>query len=761
MNRKIYIIIILLCLFSQTAHTQKQDETIVLDEVVISSKEGQELRKIPASVSAIATKTSIETIILTDLRTLSALVPNLFIPDYGSKYTSAIYIRGTGSRMGNSAVGMYVDNVPYLDKTSFDFEFFDIKWIEVLRGPQGTLYGRNSMGGQINIHTLSPWDYQGTKVKLSSGSYGLTRVQLSHYARPGRKFAFSLGGSYSATDGYRKNQNPDYNPEYFNAAGMIFPSAYKNNSVEARQSASLRASAGWRPSTRLSLNYIGGYEYTDQNGYAYGKYNFSTNLPDTVNYNDLAYYRRNLLNNSLHIEYRGKNFKIASVTGHQFLKDSLLLDQDFSPASMFTLFQSQKLNAVNEEITVRSTGTGNFQWIGGISGFFQNLNTGSLVTFKEDGVAFIQENINNSGIPFPLEVTDGNIPVAGEYIAKNHGFAIFLQPSLNDLPVKGLSVSAGIRLDREHASLKHFTNSVYNYSMQVGPRVISDAKNDTIAGNETMDFTQLLPKFSVCYRTGDHLAYISVSKGYKAGGYNLQMFSDLIETKMRTVRPVEFDIQKSTSFKPEYSWNFEAGGRTSVWYNKLSMGMTFFLMNISNQQIAEFAPNGQGRMIKNAGKSQSKGVELEIDMYPSKRSWARLSYGYNENKFTEYREQTGEDSFVDYSGKHVPFVPLQTVSLTAGYAFDFKNTFIDRLSVSGKYSGAGKIYWTEVNDISQKFYSLLSGKISLSKGDFSLDIWGENLSDTKYATFYFKTFGNSFGQLGKPVRFGIDLNMKF
>ncbi|MDR2382310.1 MAG: TonB-dependent receptor plug domain-containing protein, partial [Prevotellaceae bacterium] len=424
-----------------TEAQQQKDETIVLDEIVVSSKEGQELKKIPASIS-ILSSTTIEREKMQGMRGLSAFVPNLFIPDYGSKYTSAIYIRGVGSRMGNSAIGMYVDNVPYLDKTSFDFDFFDIKRVEILRGPQGTLYGRNSMGGLINIYTLSPYDYQGTRAKLSLGSYGLTKVQLSHYAKPSEKFAFSLGGNYSATGGFLKNQNPDYRPEYHNVAGTFFPSAYEKNSVEAMQSASLRANACWRPSEKLSLNYVGSYEYADQNGYAYGKYNFATNLPDTINYNDLAYYSRNVVNNSMRIEYQGKNFKIASTTGHQFLNDSLLLDQDFSPASMFTLFQSQKLNAINEEITIRSTGESNFQWIGGVSGFLQKMNTESLVTFKEDGIAFIQDNINNSGMPFPLRIVNETIPAVGKYLTKNHGFAAFVQPALNNFLLKGLSVSA-------------------------------------------------------------------------------------------------------------------------------------------------------------------------------------------------------------------------------------------------------------------------------------------------------------------------------
>ncbi|MDR1583333.1 MAG: TonB-dependent receptor [Prevotellaceae bacterium] len=762
MNKKIklYIYItVLLYLCPQIARSQEQEQAIVLDEIIVSSKEGQELRKIPTSVS-ILSSTDVEKGNISDIRDLTAIIPNMFIPDYGSKYTSAIYIRGVGSRLGNAAIGMYVDNVPYLDKTAFDFDFFDIKRIEALRGPQGTLYGRNSMAGLINIYTLSPWDYQGTNIKLASGNYGHTKMQLSHYAKIREKFAFSIGGNYSATGGFLKNQNPDYKPEYSNVAGVLFPSSYKDNSVEATQSASLRANASWRLSEKLSFNYIGSYEYTDQNGYAYGEYNPVTNLPDTINYNDPAYYRRNVLNNSLRIEYQTKNLKITSTTGHQLLNDSLLLDQDFSAASMFTLFQSQKLNTINEEVTIRSTGTSNFQWVGGISGFIQNLNTESLVTFKKDGIAFIQDNINNSGSP-PLTITNKTIPIVGEYITKNHGLAAFLQPTINNFLIKGMSVSAGVRLDYENVSLEHFTNSAFDCSIQMGPTTLPPySQKDTIVGNEKMDFTQLLPKFSVRYENNGNILYASISKGYKAGGYNLQMFSDLIESKMRTTRPVEFDIQKSTSFKPEYSWNYEVGARISMLKNKMNLGITLFQLNINDQQITEFAPNGQGRMIKNAGKSQSKGIELDADIHPFSCLRIGLGYGYTESKFTEYMEQIAVNSFIDYSGKYVPFVPRQTAYFGATYIVNFENSFIDRILINGRYSGAGKIYWTEANDVSQKFYSVLNGKLSLERGDFALSIWGENLLNSKYSTFYFKTFGNAFGQLGKPIRFGVELSVK-
>lgn len=127
-----------------------------MDEVVVTSstKETNNLRKLPGSVTILSPQTiggnQIESV-----KDLSSYVPNFFIPDYGSKMTSALYIRGIGTRNSGQSVGLYVNDAPYMDKSTFDFELTDIQRIEVLRGPQGTLYGRNAMGGIINIYTLS------------------------------------------------------------------------------------------------------------------------------------------------------------------------------------------------------------------------------------------------------------------------------------------------------------------------------------------------------------------------------------------------------------------------------------------------------------------------------------------------------------------------------------------------------------------------------------------------------------------------------
>ena len=129
-----------------------------LDEFVITTsvKETNALKRMPTAVSILSPK-MLQARQVESLSSLSGVVPNFFVPDYGSKVSTPIYIRGVGARSGSQTVSLYVDNVPIFNPSAFDFEFQDIQRIEVLRGTQGTLYGRNAIGGIVNVYTLSPY----------------------------------------------------------------------------------------------------------------------------------------------------------------------------------------------------------------------------------------------------------------------------------------------------------------------------------------------------------------------------------------------------------------------------------------------------------------------------------------------------------------------------------------------------------------------------------------------------------------------------
>lgn len=174
--------------------------------VVVASPKGDvQLRKQPSSVSLFS-RQLMQAADVTRLKGLSVMAPNFFMPDYGSRYTSAVYIRGIGSRMNAPAVGLYVDNIPYIDKTAYDFDFADVERVDVLRGPQGTLYGRNSMGGLIRVFTADPFRSTGTRVHLgaSTGNTG-GRASVTTYLHPSSRLALSLSGFYSGEKGFRRN----------------------------------------------------------------------------------------------------------------------------------------------------------------------------------------------------------------------------------------------------------------------------------------------------------------------------------------------------------------------------------------------------------------------------------------------------------------------------------------------------------------------------------------------------------------------------
>ena len=135
-------------------------KVVDIEEVVVigTPKENRKLRELPAATTVLSQK-DMQANQVNSVKRLSGLIPNIFIPEYGSKLTTSIYIRGIGSRINTPAIGLYVDNIPYIDKSAFDFNYSDIERIDVLRGPQGTLYGRNTMGGLIKVQ-ISVWEQQ-------------------------------------------------------------------------------------------------------------------------------------------------------------------------------------------------------------------------------------------------------------------------------------------------------------------------------------------------------------------------------------------------------------------------------------------------------------------------------------------------------------------------------------------------------------------------------------------------------------------------
>ena len=760
------------------------DTTKVIDieEVIViaTPKENSRLRQQPASSTSLSQE-DMRNNSVTSVKSLSAIVPNLFIPDYGSKLTTSVYIRGIGSRINTPAIGLYVDNIPFIDKSAFDFNYADVERIDVMRGPQGTLYGRNTMGGLIRVFTKSPFTYQGTDVRLGAATYNDWRISTTHYHRISPRFAFSAGIFYSHKGGFFKN-------------------GFNGQRIDTNDEFGGRIRSIWLPSENLKVDLTLNYEYTDQGGYPYeyagrtdGQTEDRTEYIGRICYNNPCGYRRNLINSGLNLEYQGGNFILSSATGFQYLHDRMNLDQDFTERDIYTMMQKQDSKTLSQEIVMKSKPGNRWQWTTGASGFYQWLDTEAPVTFQREGVkTMIEDNVNSifpSGNPeaptLRLTVNNHTLTVPGIFSTPTLNGAVYHQSTINDLFIEGLSLTAGLRLDYEKIKMDYNSNADmdFDFLFGMGPVQITSQNLHAVTsfiGKESADYVQLLPKFALQYTwNAQNNVYATVSKGYRSGGYNIQMFSDLIQGSLKNgmidalaadpnfsrfasmfegFKSPSASIREATLYKPEYSWNYEIGTHLTLFGGKLQADMAAFYMDTHDQQISRFAESGLGRITVNAGKSRSMGAEASLRTQITRAFSLYGNYGYTYATFTDYALSDTED----YDGNYVPFVPKHTFTLGGQYSFSLhKRAWIDRITLNAGYRAAGRIYWTEQNDASQPLYGTLNGRVNLEKGNGQIGIWINNALNKDYQAFYFETMSRGFVQKGCPLQMGIEFRCKF
>ena len=743
-------------------------KSYTMDEVIITSsaKETNALRSLPGAVSML-TPQQIASRQIDALKDISSFVPNLYMPDYGAKLTSAIYIRGIGARSSGQSVGLYVDNAPYLDKSTFDFELTDIQRIEILRGPQGTLYGRNAMGGIINIYTLSPFDFQGKKLSLSAGNYGQYKVKASHYAQLSQKIGFTAAAYYEHNDGF-------------------FTNAYNGKKIDKEDNVGGRFKIEGRFNPHFQASYSFSGDYVNQGGFPYGLFTGAGNtdyrMVEPININDPSTYRRTVISQNLSLTYRNEQVLFTSTTGYQYLNDDMKMDQDFSPKAIFTLNQKQKQHAISQEFALRNQTQSNYQWTFGLYGFYNDLHTDGPVTFKEDGIqgvlqpVFDQLKTNNPKMPY-LKILDEQLYIPGSFDTPTYGLALYHQSTYNNLLIKGLSLTAGIRLDYEKQQMTYESTAKMNMGFGFkaeGPFIEIDKllpiPTSVMDATVEQDFWQVLPKVSLKYECHPStFTYLSVAKGYKTGGYNVQMSADVMQEQMRydmmktfqalipTMQVTEpSTIDQVAAYKPEKSWNYEIGIRSELQEGALSAELTGFYMDIQDLQLTKFVNSGNGRILTNAGKAKSYGIEGSLRWRITNGLTADANYGYTRATFRDY--DNGEQ---DFAGNAIPYTPRHTLNIGLYYTRLLHGCWIDQISASTQYGGAGKIFWTEANDIYQRFYGTLNAKIGARKGIVSVNLWSRNLTNTHYASFYFESFNKPYIQQGKPFQIGAEVSIAF
>jgi outer membrane receptor protein involved in Fe transport len=722
-------------------------DTVAIEQVTVSVslKQGGSYSRQPVMATSLDSGVAGGEFI-TESKNLSLTVPNMLHADYGARMTSSIYVRGLGSRMDQPAVGLYVDNVPILNKNNYDFDYFDLRSIDVLRGPQGTLYGRNTIGGVVDIHTLSPLDYQGIRLAAGYSGGNTWEGRAAIYRRPTERFGWSLSGSHRSTDGFYTN-------------------TFDGSDADSGRTSALRLKiqallgGGWSLENTLSGSLV------HQGGFAYAPYDETTGMVGDINHNDPCGYDRFGLTEGLTLRYSGRGFDLSSTTSWQYTRDEMTLDQDFSPASLFTLQQSQREHVITQEIVARSKGSDPWQWLSGLFAFHRSLSMEAPVTFKRDGIDELILANANRGIHtvFPeadLLIREQSFPILSDFSLPSGGVSLYHQSSWD---VGRWSFTAGVRADAEHTAIRYSNSAEINYRFTL---TMDDYRPLPVemSGSRSRWFVEVMPRAAVMYSIPAGNIYASVTRGYKAGGYNTQIFSDILQNRMMGDMMADlglyfdggqtYDVEDAIAYEPERSWNYELGGHFSWLDGRLHIDGALFWIDCRNQQLTVFPPGqGTGRLMSNAGHTRSLGAELSVG-YRVGDLRLSGSYGHTSARFLDY-----DDGREDYSGGTVPYAPRNTLSVQAEYGVELRGGRGGRLTVGLGAQGAGRIMWNEANTISQPFYLLANGSVGWERGGFGVSVWGRNLAGTRYNTFYFKSVGRSFVQRGKPRHMGITLSL--
>lgn len=661
------------------------NKNVPLDEIVVTDFKQNKRNLTSTAVSTINVQ-QLHNQQIVNLKELTAVMPNFYMPDYGSYANTPVYIRGIGTKSKGSAVGFYVDGVPHFESSAFNIDLSDIAAVNVFRGPQGTLYGRNTIAGIINVYTHNPLDYQRTRIKVGYGRYNDFIAQASNYAKISEKFGISTVASYHHNDG-------------------MFTNHFLNEKADKLNEGEGRVGFYWRPTTNWLLHLNSTLTYSEQNGYPYAPYDIVKDELLPISYNRNSTYRRLISSTGLNAQYENNHISFNSQTSYQFIKSHQGLDQDFTPQDVYFVDNSYHQNMLSQELTLKSNDKGRYQWIIGLFGMLLHSNQFAETSY------FTRD--------FSTPTTYKN-PTAG--------YAIYHQSSYNIW--RGMSATVGLRFDYEHAK------TTYNQDKTTLSTGVTTHAKDFVS---SASFRQFTPKFTLQYLTNkDNLYYISITRGYKPGGFNTIFKTDAERT-----------------YDPEYSWNYEVGTRLKFLNGRLTAEADLFYIDWRHMQTTYTVP-GVGNVIANAGHTDSKGFELSLAYHPIKSLQLNLNYGYTHARYLEYKKSARED----FSGNRLPMVPNHTLSLNGTYTIMPAGWF-DKIIFNTGLTGLGRIYWADDNIVRQNFYATLNAKVSLTKGIFTWEIWGKNLTATDYMAYGFKASQGNYAQRGKPLTFGTAVSVSF
>lgn len=697
-----------------TADVKLTSSSVRLNEIVVSAdKAEQSIQEVPYAVSVISTE-QLTAAKIDKPSDLTGYIPNLLQNYVGTAGYNFVSLRGINNASAGSyenAVATYVDGVYVFDPAGLDIAFGEVERIEVLRGPQGTLYGRGAMGGVINIITKGPSNVKRGLLAAEYGNYGATRM-VGNIGAPlvTDKLFFSAEGVY-----YRR-------------AGIFHNAARNNEPYDRDREFGVNGRLKWVPSTQFSLalngrasitNLLGSFALAKSDTAAFAR-PFEVTMGPGLNED-----RRNVYGSSLEAKYFGSKVEFTSTTGYNRVyrgsgPDGL--DADFTGLKLITSTYGQPgftapgyvNKALTEEFRVGSRKGTPFQWTVG-SYLFDQKNPGKFDVFLDKAFS-----------PFQL-----NTHSLGEVRNNAKGSAFFGQATYT---VNGkLDLTFGLRRDQQ-------TNTYYSktdLTTEGGPSFAGQPVDKSQKSNAWS------PKASISYRPNERFTvYGLFSRGYRAGGIN----------------PATVTGLPASNYKAEYTSNYEVGLKLASRDERVRANLTAFLIKWMDGQVSTYDFSTFTSTTLNSGKATSKGLELEFSALPAKHLQFDWNLGVTDAQYDSLNLSTNPAAPLILNGNKLVYTP--NVTSTPAVTLDFPLKHGNRFSIRGEWRLVGKHFFDLENKIPQKSYSILNARAALQMGNWEFAAWGKNLNDERYLS-YGTSFGGTSVLLATPrtVGFTITTNL--
>ncbi len=688
---------------------QLADAARQLDAVFVSAQKKEEnLQHVPLSISALTAK-NIAQYRLWTTKDLTAIIPNLYAanPGDGRNVTS---IRGITSSSYDPAVTTYIDGVNQFTLDTYIPQLFDVERIEVLRGPQGTLYGRNAMGGVINIITKQPTNKTDAFAEINFGNYGEQRYTAGIRTPLIKdKLFFGAAGLYEKLNGYYTNTLDN---SKFDRQHGIGGNYFLKYLVSAKWSLLLNVK-------HLANRNYGSFALAGDPDDAFAH-------PYQVDQNAIAKLVDNTFNSSLSVNYNGANFNFSSQTAYQsnYRYYATPIDGDFSPIDGITIINNygskwNNVKIVTQEFkfTSPAASTGPWKWTAGTYLFYQHTPNKQATHFGKDA--------QYVGSP------DSNYAIINTTTSKNAGFAVYGQAtcSITDKT----DITAGLRYDYQHSK----EEVLGEYLPDGSPMPVFQTQPDT---SGSASYSAVSPMITVAQQiTSNSNLYITYSRGYRTGGLT-QLSADPSQPPLY-------------AYKPEYSNNFELGVKNTLFGKRLLANIAFFYTTITNAQVPTLILPDAITVTKNAGGLTSKGVDAELHAAIVKGLEAVYNFGYTHARYTRL-DLSQNGSSVDLAGKHQIFTPDITSMLALQYGIALNSVKNLRLVLRGEWQYLGEQYFDLANTIHQSPYSLLNARFGIAAKHIEIMFWGRNLTNQKYIAYAYD-FGAT--HLGNPKTYGVTI----